>query len=775
MASQYKDNMEFEAEVRRIAEVIWNLDPGECQPNHYSDNPIVKELDGLARLRDCTHLLMVTTSTKLDKVKGDVKKLGAAEAVEKKTNPTISKWLITQKQLDAEHIAHARKNNVQALTFEQFQRRFFDGRIYLSKRSVAAFGSARDPHTDSVTIGDDAYVPLPMRIVHTNIGHLKKQIVNTPPINIQGIATQILEGNTVILVAPFGSGKSLTTREIFKELGARHKKDPTIKAPVTLNLREHWGQDYSDEMLERHARSIGYTPREDLVIAWRAGMTDLLLDGFDEVASQTVIRTDDKNFMKDARKKALQGVRDFTSKTPHGTGLFICGRDHYFDTFQELTYTLGIGQKNHIIVQLDEFTEEGVDEFLKRNGIALQLPDWLPRKPLILAYLAGKDLIQEIISIDSSQGFGYAWDTFLDRICQREASLEKSAIDPITLRNVMERLANIVRSKSSGTGPITGSDLSEAYNLETGQAAGEGVLAHLQRLPGLTQRDSDPGSRSFVDEDMLAALQGSAFARMILSEDPSTRSNPISEISEKAISMASHMLIRQETLPQTLITVCDRISRGKSTDKGAAQVIADCCMIAVHMASIQEQTSIDFRGLSIDSASLGRINLEEVDISNLEVRNSIIKEVVLPVSINERKIKFYNCFISKLSGVANEAAMPAENFSGCDVGEFDDMSTNSAVMRLPISPQVKALLSILRKLYKQAGAGRKISALSRGITNAEVAQYINPVLSALEAHKFITVFNKVVHPVRKQAGRVEVILSAPTFNNDPLVESVMNL
>ncbi|WP_139831874.1 MULTISPECIES: NACHT domain-containing NTPase [unclassified Pseudomonas] len=775
MASNYKDNMEFEAEVRRIAEVIWSLEPGECQPSHYSDNPVVKELDGLARLRDCTHLLMVTTSTKFDKIKGDVKKLAAAEVIEKKTNPTISKWLITQRQLDAEHIDYARRNNVQSLTFEQFQRRFFDGRMYLSKRSVAAFGSARDPHTDSITIGDDTYVPLPMRIVHTNINQLKKQISKTPPIDIQGIASQILDGNTVILVAPFGSGKSLTTREIFKELGARHRKDPSIKAPITLNLREHWGQDYCDEMLERHARSIGYTPREDLVIAWRAGMTDLLLDGFDEVASQTVIRTDDKNFMKDARKKALQGVRDFTSKTPMGTGLFICGRDHYFDTFQELTYTLGIGQKNHIIVQLDEFTEAGVDEFLKRNGISHQLPDWLPRKPLILAYLAGKDLIQEIISIDSSQGFGYAWDTFLDRICQREASLEKSAIDPVTLRNVMERLANIVRSKSSGTGPITGSDLSEAYNLETGQAAGEGVLAHLQRLPGLTQRDSDPGSRSFVDEDMLAALQGSAFARMILSEDSSTRSNPISEISEKAISMASYILQRQKTLPETLITVSDRISRSRNNDKGASQVIADCSMIAIHMASIQEQSSIDFRGLTIDSASLGRINLEDIEISDLEIRNSTIKEIVLPASINEPKIKFYNCLITKVSGVSNKSALPAENFSACEIGEFDDVSTNNAVMKLSISPQLKALLSILRKLYKQAGAGRKISALSRGITNTEVAQYIQPVLGILEAHKFVTIFNKVVHPVRKQASRVEVILSAPAFNNDLLVEDVKKL
>lgn len=425
--------MEFEAEVRRIAEVTWNLEPGECQPSHYSDNPVIRELDGIARLRDCTHLLMVTTSTKLDKAKGDVKKLNAAESIEKKNSPTVAKWLITSKQLDAEHIEHARKNSVVALTLEQFQRRFFDSHRYLRLRADTAFGSARDPHTDSITISEDAYVPLPMRMVSTNITSLVKQAEQQPLINIEDIANHILEGRSVVLIAPFGSGKSLTTREIFKLLGSKHRKDPIKKSPIALNLREHWGQEYSDEILERHARSIGYIPREDLVISWRAGMANLLLDGFDEVASQTVVRTDDINFMRDARRKALEGVRDFTSKTPHNTGLFFCGRDHYFDTFKELVNTLGIAQKSYIIVKLDEFTEEGVDEFLRRNKVPHKLPDWLPRKPLILAYLLGKNLFEEIVSIDSSKGFGYAWDNFLDRICQREATLEKSAIDRLLL------------------------------------------------------------------------------------------------------------------------------------------------------------------------------------------------------------------------------------------------------------------------------------------------------------------------------------------------------
>lgn len=128
--------MSFEAEVRRVAEAVWNMNPGECQPTHYLGDPVVRELDGIARLRDVTHLVMVTTSTRLDKVKDDVKKLHAAEGLERPKVPAVCKWLITQHQLDAQHVEHARKSNVTALTLEQFQRRFFDGRKYLSLRAL---------------------------------------------------------------------------------------------------------------------------------------------------------------------------------------------------------------------------------------------------------------------------------------------------------------------------------------------------------------------------------------------------------------------------------------------------------------------------------------------------------------------------------------------------------------------------------------------------------------------------------------------------------------
>ncbi|WP_442770894.1 NACHT domain-containing protein [Zoogloea ramigera] len=773
MASQYKQNMSFEADVRRVAEAVWSLEPGACQPAHYENDSIIRELDGIARLRDVTHLLMVTTSTKLEKAKSDIKKLNAAEAIERSKAPAVSKWLITQVQLDAQHIEHAKKSNVTVLTLEQFQRRFFDSYRYLSLRARAAFGSARDPHTDSINIAEDAYVPLPMAVAFDSAARAGERHIR--PVELHELCEWVINGRLVVLLAPFGAGKSLTTREVFRELAKNHKKNSSGPTPFVLNLREHWGEDYSDEILDRHARTIGYTPREDVVIAWRAGMASLLLDGFDEVASQSIVRTDDKNFMRDARRRALQGVRDFTNKIPARTGAFICGRDHYFDSYQELVTALGIAGKDYIIVTLDEFTEDGAQEFLRRNGIGTLLPDWLPRKPLILAYLLKRQLFDEILAIDSSKGFGFAWNSFLDLICEREAGLEGAVMDPLTLRSVMERLADSVRSKPSGLGPITGTDLSEAYNIETGQGAGEGVLAQLQRLPGLTQRDSDPGSRSFVDEDMLAALQGSAFAKQVLGSFSGATKVPLTEMSDKAIAMASYLLLDSQTRPETLVSIVERIFRSPKHDRISDQLAADCIMVAINIAIDLEMLSLDFRGVVVDSASFGRFSLDDIAITGLEVRNSTVREVAIGSAV-KGGVRFNNCMVLKLSGAADETGIPVDTFGGdCEILEYDNMATNNAVLQLDISPQLKALVTILRKLYKQSGAGRKITALMRGITQPEVQRYIDPVVHILERHRFVTIFSKVVHPVRKQSCRVNKILSSPTFSNDELVLDVKML
>lgn len=145
MSASRKANIAFEDEVRRVAEAVWGLQPGECNAAWYEGDPILHELDGIARMTDVTHLLMVTTSRKLEKVKDDVKKLN--RAADKEANRdvgfvTVQKWLVTQDQLEAQHIEHARKYNVRVLILAQFRNRFFDGREYIAKRKRASFGSA---------------------------------------------------------------------------------------------------------------------------------------------------------------------------------------------------------------------------------------------------------------------------------------------------------------------------------------------------------------------------------------------------------------------------------------------------------------------------------------------------------------------------------------------------------------------------------------------------------------------------------------------------------
>jgi hypothetical protein len=765
---RYEDSMKFEAEVRRVAEFVWGLAPGDCQPRHYENHQIIKELDGIARLRDVTHLIMATTSTKLDKAKTDVRKLNAAEGVERDQSPAVSKWLITEKQLDAEHILLAKKSNVRVMTLDQFRRRAFDALAYLGLRESCAFGSARDPHTNTITISPNTYVPLPMDWIKTS-EHENHPAARKREVSLEWVAARLSEGFSIVLVAPFGSGKSITTRELFLRLGQMFRDDQNhARAPIALNLRDHWGQPHCDEILERHARTIGYGRREDLTIAYKSGLGTLLLDGFDELASQTVVKISDRNFLRQARREALVGIRGFAQKMPAGAGVFYCGRDNYFDTVEELVHSLGLSGKKYFVIRLQEFGEDAAQEFLRRSGVDIELPDWLPRKPLILSYLIARNLFHEIVNIDASQGFGFAWDSFIARICERESEFERSVMDPATLRSVMERLAFGVRGKPSGTGPISGIDLSEAYVAETGDVAGEGVLTQLQRLPGLTQRDSDPSARTFVDEDFLGALQGSVLARQIVGSSEWMGTVPIHELSDKALSMANYLVRKGAGSIETVVAVAQKLPKAAYGGKQSYQFNADCVALAISMASDEAMAALDFRGLVVRGASFGTMNLEDVTVLGLELRECTIGHLLLGPSAGSGSVKFLGCSFGKISGVASQEGLPSW-FSECDVSEYDNVSTNSAVMRSSIDPRVKALLSLLRKLYKQAGAGRKIGALTRGVTDQAAGKHIASVINLLQSHGLVAIYDKVVHPVRRQASRVEAILAAPGLSQDPVV------
>ena len=55
---------------------------------------------------------------------------------------------------------------------------------------------------------------------------------------------------------------------------------------------------------------------------------------------------------------APDAVRDLLLKLPKGSGVLLCGRDHYFDDEREMQHGLGLSGRTFALVRLGEFTEE---------------------------------------------------------------------------------------------------------------------------------------------------------------------------------------------------------------------------------------------------------------------------------------------------------------------------------------------------------------------------------------------------------------------------------
>ena len=768
---EHEADFRFEEDVRRTAEAVFNLQPGQCKPEWYSKNPVVQELDGLARCREVTHLIMATRGRSLAKVEKDVTKLLAAEKVERAGGQPTKKWLITAFVMGAEHVKYARNHQVECITLHAFRDRFFNSHNYISKRSIAPFGSARNPGDNSITLPQDEYIPLPMFLTEDRNGALTRAL----QLSVHDLTLRLRSGETLVLLAPFGAGKSLTVREVFFRIADQYSKDEPTRVPLALNLREHWGAKFADEALIRHGREIAYDPPNDLVAAYRGGLLHLLLDGFDELASQGVVDARNRQFMRSARNAALQAVRDLIDKVPAGTGVLIAGRDHYFDDVRELTAALGIQGKPYSLIRLGEFGEDEAEAYLKRKGVSHPLPDWLPRKPLLLGYLASKELLATVVAIDAAKGFGHAWDSFLDQICAREAQHAGTALDSHSLRHILERLAMDVRATSAGNGPISSPDLADAYVSETAQTATEAVLMQLQRLPGLTPRDADPSTRSFVDDDLLAALQGSALARYLTQAQRNWNTNRawLAPLSQRAISIAAYLLDRERVKPGTVIATATRLASKPTAFGQEQQLAADCLEIAIEMA--RDDGALDCQGLAISGAVIGSLPLEEMSLLNLSVDESYVEEVRLGPGIASSGLRIKGTAIDRVTGITEERALPAGIFQGVSVEVFDDHSTNAAVVRSSLQPPMKALITILRKLYLQSGGGRQLKALKRGLPPGPIAASVDDVLDILVEERVVEIANEVVHPVRRQAGRIQSILASEALSEDTIVRAVRKL
>ncbi|MGD8450313.1 MAG: hypothetical protein PVJ57_00715 [Phycisphaerae bacterium] len=729
---------EFEAYVRRLAKVRW---PGASGG---SETLAGSQIDGVLRLNDRTYLVEATIERDMEKVRADMNKLVAAKREEGKTAFVVEPWMVMLVDPTPQQRQLARSSGVSLVSAEEFSEPVLCRTEYQHLRPLHSFGSAADP------LGKVATNDLPRYATPILLRSASKDV------DIDWIVAQLRAGKVVILLGDFGAGKSLTTRDVYRRL----ESDQTLLAPfpVAINLREHWGQESPDEVFLRHAQKLGSIAGLQLFRAWQEGFITLLLDGFDEVAPQPWAY--DRLTLDKVRRKALTAVRRILEQRPSKCGVLISGRTHYFPSEEELCQALDISPDAVTILELRELAANEAATFLKQYNIEARLSRWLPRRPLLLSYLAQTGYINEITGIVEEDDVGDAWRQVINMICGREAKIA-TAMDKDAIVGVLASLAHVMRREPQILGPIADTDLEHAFRLATGHQPDQDAWTILQRLPGITFRGE--GRKWFVDEEWADALAGMGIARLVRGVlNDSMQDQPIRHpLGTLGQMVASSVLCASSAKAKDLVTWAHESAR-HSCDP---TLLADAVCTSAHMAG-----SVSYRELVIANAFISAVVLDDWSIRDVTFEDCCFDLLSIGSASAPDGVRFVDCLIGVLDGASQQGELPT--WLHATVLRFNFPNTNAEVMEMAVPDAVKLGIIVLRKVYLQHGRGRNMSALLRGIDPGMVA-LARRITTKLERQGWLSKRsdgrgNFVVHPVRARNSEVRsLLLQMPNLRAEP--------
>lgn len=561
----------------------------------------------------------------------------------------------------------------------------------------------------------------------------------------------------------------MTLRHAYFDLRAKYLMGHSVKFPIYLNLRDHFGQRSPSEALMRHGEEIGFPIPSQLVSAWKAGHCHIFLDGFDELSSTRLVRG--VRGLRQARREAMRLVHGFVSTHPKDTSIFISGRQHYFDSIDELGVALGL-PSGFQYYTLNEFTQEQVSAYLKRKGFSDSIPDWLPSRPLLLGYLAVKNLLSGINDDLSTLSREKGWDHLLDRICSREAEqIDPISIDASAVREFVERIATHCRQTGSGRGPIHLTSIRTIFEEVFSMPADEKAETLILRMPGFTATTGQDDAREFIDDDYADACRAGDVARFICAPHDARHAVLLSatvEMGDLGCALASI---------NPLIATGRQIS--VALDFGAEN---EAPYVAFDLVRILQQKGLDYAGFGaiisdglFDTYELtGAPNLNGVEFEGCLLSRIEISDVDAECPV------FRNCHVDDVYGaVGLKDLPPALVASRGGLARFvDEAKTNADILDLSIPLSVKVLMTVLRKLFVQPGRGRRENAFYRGL-DARAKAYVPDILSLIDQLGFAKPYRNHGPSVwitnRSKAKDAHSILSAPAQANVPLLGKVRTL
>lgn len=753
----------FEDEVRRIARQLWP------QARYQGASiRLGRERDGIFETEDVVHLVEATTSTKMEKAEKDAEKLANLRLAEmkKRSDVLVQCWFVTREEPTADQRDVFRKlcPNARVSSLDQFRKRLFDIGSYLEQRWKYPFGSVRDPATDSAHY-DLKYVPLD---VVGKDGKLWTLADLADALTASDAATTIPK--YFVLTGDYGAGKSSTMREVFKTLRKRYYEGMTPQFPLLLNLRDHHGEDDPDEALRRHAKKVGDVDGAQLVRAWRAGYATVLLDGFDEIGTTGLAMSQKR--LSTIRHHATALIRNFNTETPPFAGVLISGRRYYFDKVEELNSALGLGSRFYHL-SLNEFSDEQVARYLSErgwNGVSA-LPAWLPSRPLLLGYLAARGLLDETLAVDVNSSPAAAWNQLLDLIYRREQGMA-AGIEAESIRMIIERLASVARGQGSHLGEFSSDTISAVFSEVCGFPPEDPGMGIIQRLPGLGVKNSETGTRCFMDETLAEAAAAGDVARFATSPyQPGIRCDFwLRGLSRFSIEVADVQIADSPQVAGLIRSAIKTTTQHRETGALGSDLIRLLCM---------RGADYDGSGVTVTNVELPTLEFEAEygSMAGITFHGVIIERLEIAPEYPKEKLPYFSaCCVESLEGRASRSDLPIDKFAhDVSIERFDSTTVNTnAILDLEFSMPVRVLLTVLRKLFLQSGTGRREAALFRGL-DGDARRCVKDVIDLLSHHLFISPAHYSTHtvwlPSRKGNVRDRAVrmLKSPATSSDPVL------
>ena len=605
------------------------------------------------------------------------------------------------------------------------------------------FGSAVDPLSGEKD--DLPYVPVRYA-----------EVAGNETYSMQDLADALCKQRRIILLGNYGTGKSRCIKEVFArvaELSSEHNR-----FPLAIDLREHWGLRRGNEILRRHFDDLGLSESVDAAIRVKnGGGITLLLDGFDEIVSQ--VWSDDPERLKEIRAKSLTGVADLIRSNQGG--VLISGREHYFDSEDEMFRCLGLDQDRTLVLSCaEEFSSEQLEEYLRAVRPHLNIPNWLPRRPLVSKMLASFDSA-DLSVLSEDGGETDFWHRLLKAICVRESRIH-SSLDESTIRSVLLELAHLSRTRANDVGPISLQDLNDTFASVVGRPPLDEASAMLQRLPVLGRVDPSSSDRQFVDTYILDGLRATSVAEMTII---GTHVEAVHEKWKHPLRVFGQAVLTQHIIDSADRSGYLRYLRQLATSNN--RVLAGDIITA--LLGI-EDFDFDFKKLVISGSHLGVVNVAEARAKNLRIEDSFIDE--LTVGANPPPgLEIVNCLIGTLRGLSSSDRLP-DWLEGSIIERFDALTNVAKIREAKLNREQQIFITVVHKTFFQPGSGRKEDALLRGLGESGNRRIVDRVLGMLIDEGILKKVpgkqGPVYVPARKHTRRMARIISQLKYSSDPL-------